>query len=299
VVFFTRFLFSPQTSPVADGSLVKEQAGTVHKTDLPSLRRRVAREGSSFQNTEGIDMIWCSAGSFQMGSPWSEKGRFDNETQHKVTLTQGYWLAKTELTQAQWQSVMGSNPSEFASSGLTAPVENISWEEAMEYCRRLTVTERVRGASAIPPGWEYSLPTEAQWEYACRAGSKDAYSFGNDPAELDKYGNYYVGADGRQKTAPVGTYADNKWGFFDMHGNVNEWCRDAADENGVRAYAAADAEDPLGSIGSHRVNRGGGFNDPARYCGSAIRDADPPSNRSNYLGFRPALVPLSKQPAQK
>jgi formylglycine-generating enzyme required for sulfatase activity len=190
---------------------------------------------------------------------------------------------------------------------LQAPVENISWEEAMDCCRRLTDTERARGA--IPPGWEYSLPTEAQWEYACRAGSEDAYSFGNDPAHLHKHGNYNdrtggfdnadtAHDDGQDYSALVRSYPSNKWGFYDMHGNVFEWCRDAMDLADAN-YALEDAADPIESVGTHRVYRGGGFGSSARGCRSAIRLADPPANRSHNLGFRPALVPLGTEPELK
>jgi formylglycine-generating enzyme required for sulfatase activity len=271
-------------------------------------KRAVAKEEKNYQNEEGIELLWVKPGTFKMGSPKDEEGRFHYETQHKVTLTQGYWLAKTELTQAQWKAVTGNNPSTYASSGLTAPVENISWEEAMEYCRRLTDLERAR--RAIPPGWEYTLPTEAQWEFACRAGTETAYSFGNDPADLHKYGNYnektgnfpnadMAHDDGKEFSATVGSYPANKFGFHDMHGNVFEWCRDAMDPHPLTAdYGAADTTDPLGAIGSLRIYRGGGFNYTAHICRSAYRYAYPPSNRSLNLGFRPALSPHMNRNSQ-
>ena len=289
------------------GQLDRLKARSGNLDNLRQQMKDLAAIGKPLRNREGIELLWVEPDTFAMGSPKEEKDRFDYETLHKVTLTQGYWLAKTELTQAQWKAVMGNNPSTYASSGLTAPVENISWEEAMDYCRRLTDLERARGA--IPPGWEYSLPTEAQWEYACRAGSEDAYSFGNDPADLHKHGNYndktgnFANADrahddGKKYSATVGSYPANKWGFHDMHGNVYEWCRDAMDPTKAD-YREADATDPVGSVGSHRVSRGGGFGTPARSCRSAYRDAYPPSARGSDLGFRPALVPPSKQPEQK
>jgi formylglycine-generating enzyme required for sulfatase activity len=280
--------------------LVKAKAAT----PTSAQKRAVAKEKKAYQNGEGIEMIWVEPGTFQMGSQEDEEGRFNYETRHKVTLTQGFWLAKTELTQAQWKAVMGNNPSTYASSGLQAPVENISWEEAIDYCRRLTDLERARGV--IPPGWEYTLPTEAQWEYACRAGSETGYSFGNDPAELHKYGNYndlsgnFVGNDaahddGNKFTALVGSYLPNEWGFHDMHGNVAEWCRDIIDPSGPD-YSEFGVVDPLGAFGSLSVFRGGGFNGPMQSCRSAFRIAVPPKSLSHNIGFRPALSPPMKQP---
>lgn len=258
--------------------------------------------GKPKRNQEGMEMIWVKPGDFLMGSTQEELKRFklkkSDETQHKVVLTRGFWLAKTELTQAQWQSVMGKNEPTYASSGLKAPIENISWNQAMEYCRRLTDLERARGT--IPPDWEYNLPTEAQWEYACRAGSVDAYSFGDDPSDLCKFANYsnksggFANADmdhedGHQYTAPVGIYPPNAWGFHDMHGNVWEWCRDSMDPENPD-YVHEDATDPLASAGDHRVYRGGGFRHTAANCRSAVRRGNAPDNRRSAVGFRPALV---------
>jgi sulfatase modifying factor 1 len=194
---------------------------------------------------------------------------------------------------------MGSNPSNFASAGAKFPVENVSWLEAVEFCRRLTDRERARGT--LPPGWEYALPSEAQWEYACRAGTTSAWSFGDDPAELHKYGNYndrnggWADADkehddGHRFTAPVGSYLANAWGLHDMHGNVWEWCQDSLDPDNA-AYGPGKVSDPLGMHGPYRVSRGGGFLSPAGVCRSAFRVAYSPSNRSSLLGFRPAVVP--------
>ncbi|MBV9489322.1 MAG: formylglycine-generating enzyme family protein [Verrucomicrobia bacterium] len=267
----------------------------------------IARPGQSFTNGEGQPMIWCpptGPGGFLMGSPKSEKGHYNYETQHKVVLTTGFWLGKYEVTQAEWTAVMGSNPSTYASSGLKAPVENVSWFEAVDFCRRLTDRERARGT--LPPGFEYALPTEAQWEYACRAGTKTAYSFGDDPAELSKYGNFndksggFPGADttqddGYKFTAPVGSYLPNAWGFHDMHGNVWEWCQDAIDPQNA-AYAPDDATDPVRSKGSDRVDRGGSWVSAARDCRSAARDGNQPSFRSSALGLRPAVVPSRPVP---
>jgi formylglycine-generating enzyme required for sulfatase activity/WD40 repeat protein/energy-coupling factor transporter ATP-binding protein EcfA2 len=258
-----------------------------------------ASEGEPFTSSDGISMVWCPAtgpDGFQMGSPPGEAGRNGDETQHTVVLSSGFWIGKYELTQGEWVAVMGPpNPSNFTDGGAKYPVENISWVEAVDFCRRLTYRERTQGT--LPPGWEYALPSEAQWEYACRAGTTTAYSFGDDPAELHQYGNYndrngtWAGADkehddGHHFTAPVGSYLANAWGLHDMHGNVWEWCQDSPD-----AYGSVKVSDPLGTRGPDRVNRGGGFNDAAGYCRSANRNAYQPANRSGILGFRPAVVP--------
>lgn len=269
------------------------------KMGTVSIENRQATVGKSYRNAEGIELIWCAPGTFLMGSPENELERNSYETQHEVTLTQGFWLAKTELTQEQWLAVMGTNPSTYSDAGLKAPVENLSWDEAMDYCRRLTDRERARGA--LPPGWEYTLPTEAEWEYACRAGSETAYSFGDDPAVLYEHGNYndesggFADADTAHDdvykyTAPVASYIANKWGFHDMHGNIYEWCRDAFDPARLD-YGAEAARDPRGQTGSLRVIRGGAFDLTARPCRSAFRNAIPPSNRDDTLGFRLSLSP--------
>ena len=161
-----------------------------------------------------------------MGSPPGESGRFDDETQHRVTLTEGFWMAKTEVTQKQWKSVMGNNPSHFQGDNL--PVECVSWDDCVEFCRKA--------------GHGLQLPTEAQWEYACRAGSETPYFWGNalngDRANCN--GNYPCGTTVKgpykEKTTPVGSYQANAWGLYDMHGNVREWCADWYTEDlGTRA----------------------------------------------------------------
>ncbi len=220
-----------------------------------------------------MEMLWVKPGSFLMGSPASERDRRDNENQFQVTLSKGYWLGKTEVTQAQWQAVMGSNPSHFKGGSL--PVEQVNWEEAMAFCRRLT--ERERAAGRLPAGYAYTLPTEAQWEYACRAGTTGAYA-----GPLDAMAWYSNNSGNR--TQPVATKQANGWGFHDMHGNVWEWCLDWYGN-----YAAGSATDPRGpSTGSFRVYRGGGWGNSAVYCRSAYRRYSVDS-RNRFLGFRVAL----------
>ncbi|MEX2578731.1 MAG: SUMF1/EgtB/PvdO family nonheme iron enzyme [Verrucomicrobiales bacterium] len=261
----------------------------------------------SFVNGEGMALIWCpetGPEGFRMGSPEGEVGREADETPHQVILTHGFWLGKYEVTQAAWLAVMGDEPSTQKDPERKAPVETITWHQAVEFCRRLTDRERARGT--IRRDWEYRLPTEAQWEYACRAGTEEteetAYSFGNDPAKLHEHGNYadygspFVEKDrnsdhndGYPYTAPVGEYPENPWGFHDMHGNVWEWCLDA-----FAAYGSDTRTDPYTSRGSFRVIRGGSFGSAPADCRSAGRGASRPAGRSYALGLRPALVPSSQ-----
>ncbi|MBR6059322.1 MAG: SUMF1/EgtB/PvdO family nonheme iron enzyme [Victivallales bacterium] len=237
-----------------------------------------------------LKLVKIAAGSFMMGSPLSEEGRFDEEKQHKVTLTKDFWLGRCPVTQGQYEAVMGNNPSYFKKGG-DYPVETVSWHDAMAFCKK--VTEQERGAGRLPAGYEFTLPTEAQWEYACRAGTSTPFSFGStlngDKANCD--GNYPYGM-GKGKylacTTAVGGYAPNAWGLYDMHGNVWEWCLDW-----YGAYPDGNATDPKGpTTGSRRVLRGGSWDDIARRCRSAYRCIIDPSHCDYYVGFRLALAPV-------
>ena len=234
-------------------------------------------EAESFSIPDvNLDMLWCKPGTFMMGSPEDEKDRKDNETQHKVTLTKGFYLGKHEVTQAQWEKVMGLNPSHF--KGATLPVENVSWHDVMKFCEKLTQMEKAAGR--LPEGWVYSLPTQAQWEFACRAGTTTAYSFGDTVTKEQANFHQNVG-----KTTSVGTYPANAWGFHDMHGNVWEWCSDW-----YGAYPSVSVSDPVGpSDGSSRVNRGGGWYGLGRSMRSAARGGGTPGYRLSSLGFRLSL----------
>ena len=233
---------------------------------------------------ETLKLKWIAPGSFQMG----------DYSKHPVTLSEGYWLGQYEVTQGQWQALMGSAPSKF--KGSRNPVEQVSWEDAMAFCRELT--ERERAAGRLPEGWHYTLPTEAQWEYACRAGTRTGFSFGDSDADLHRYGNYCdrsntdgwdwqdkTHTDGHDKTAPVGSFHPNAWGLYDMHGNVWEWCSDWYGD-----YPSGSVVDPTGArSGSYRVYRGGSWLNHARYCRSAYRLWLTPGYRWYNLGFRLAL----------
>ena len=250
--------------------------------------------------TVKLEMIWIEPGTFMMGSPSSELGRFDNETQHEVTLTKGYWLGKYEVTQSQYETVIGRNPSKFKGSDM--PVEMVNWNDAKEFCAKLTEIEKKEGR--LPEGYEYTLPTEAQWEYACRAGTTTAFNNGkNIPTKeqeiekscsnLDEVGWYFFNG---KKTHSVGQKQPNAWGLYDMHGNVWEWCLDYCDSNlndGVVTDTYRDGiSDPLCKIGSECVRRGGCWVLFAQGCRSAIRNSDASIYRGNYIGFRVALVPV-------
>jgi formylglycine-generating enzyme required for sulfatase activity len=221
-----------------------------------------------------MQMVFITPGSFTMGSPPDEKGRFTNEGQVEVTLSEPFWLSKTEVTQSQWDAVMGSNPSLLKGSNL--PVAYVSWEDAKAYITKLNEK------GLLPEGWEFALPTEAQWEFACRAGGKEPYSGGS----LDEVGWY----NDNNETQPheVGLKKPNAWGLYDMHGNAWEWCADWYDE------ALKGGNDPSGpSSGGFRVCRGGSYILGEEHCRAARRDGFDAGLRNGFQGFRLALVPTS------
>ena len=225
---------------------------------------------------------WILPGSFSMGSE-SEKEpeRGSDELQHEVTLTQGFWLADTACTQALWQAVMGENPSMFKDDPRN-PVEQVSWEDAQRFVAELN--GRVAGLLA-------RLPTEADWEYACRAGTTTPFSFGENitPEQVNYNGEYPYpgGKEGlyRERTVPVGSLPPNPWGLYEMHGNVLEWCEDWYGD-----YPSGPQVDPRGpATGALRVLRGGSWYGDGRLCRSAYRGGDVPGSRSHIFGFRLAL----------
>ncbi|MFO1481758.1 MAG: SUMF1/EgtB/PvdO family nonheme iron enzyme [Verrucomicrobiaceae bacterium] len=228
-----------------------------------------------------LALCFCPAGSFTMGSPASEEGHTDDEEQVKVTLTQPFWLARTEFTQAQWRAVMGTDPSHF--KGDDQPVESVSAEDADACIVKLNEKVPLKG-------WKWALPTEAQWEYACRAGTTTPFHFGSiaKGKEANWNGNLRFGSSvglPLDKTSPVGKYAANAWGLCDMHGNVSEWCPDMWDG---RAKLSGGL-DPLRIAEGIRVIRGGSWNENAQLCRSARRYYA--YSGSEHIGFRPALVP--------
>ena len=244
------------------------------ETDKENRRRSAAGEAWVVESV-GVKMVPIAAGSFTMGST---NGSKDEQPLTQVTLTRPYWLGATEVTQGQWEAIMGNNPSNF--KGVNLPVDSVSYEDALAFCRKLT--ERERAAGRLPAGYEYSLPTEAQWEYACRAGTKGDYA-GDYAGNLDAMG-WYDGNSGK-KTHEVGGKQANAWGVYDMHGNVWEWCLDWYGD-----YAGGTMTDPRGaSSGSYRVLRGGCWGNVAAGCRSAYRFRYSPGARYAHLGFRLAL----------
>ncbi|MGF1454872.1 MAG: formylglycine-generating enzyme family protein [Alphaproteobacteria bacterium] len=224
---------------------------------------------------------WIESGLFWMGSPEDEPERSDHEgPRHQVTLTSGFWLFDTPVTQALWQAVMGDNPSWF--TGADRPVEQVSWDDVQQFL------ERINGRM---PGLDLALPTEAQWEYACRAGTTTATYAGpmeilsSDTAPVLDAIAWYRGNSG-DGTHPVGQKAPNPWGLYDMLGNVWEWCADDK-----RPYGPGPATDPAGphsraERSSSRALRGGAWSNHARFVRAAIRYAGTPDSRIGIIGFR-------------
>ena len=279
----------------------------------------------------GLELLPVAAGTFRMGSPLGEPGRTMAEGPPTwVVISQPFWLGRTPVTHGQWRAVMGSdlvdqarkvfprdrNPARL----LTATADDaamyfVTWHEAVEFCERLNARARAEGT--LPRGYAFGLPTEAQWEYACRAGTMDATPAGpmeaispNHAPVLDPIawyaGNSSVGYQGSGwdtsgwpgKQYPgglagvrrVGLKAPNAWGFHDMLGNVNEWCRDRAAD----ALPGGRVTDPTGPTAGHeRIVRGGSWHSPAAYCRSAYRAWSIPDGRMPFIGFRLALVPVA------
>jgi formylglycine-generating enzyme required for sulfatase activity/serine/threonine protein kinase len=242
------------------------------------------------ENSIGMRFVLIPPGEFDMGSTDDEVAKLLAEARdgnhayierlpgeaprHRVRITKAFWLAVTEVTQAQYEQVMGSNPSRFKEDA-NCPVEMVSWDEASTFCRKLGELPEERSGQRA-----YRLPTEAEWEHACRCGTTTTWYSGDDEAGLIEIACYTANSGG--KTHPVGQKKPNAWGLYDMHGNVAEWCSDWR-----RDYTTPAVNDPAGpTAGSYRVYRGGGWLRDARYCRSAIRDWAAPVYRINALGFR-------------
>lgn len=243
-------------------------------------------------NLVTTNMVWIPAGTFLIGSPTNEAMRGSDETQHTVTLSKGFYMGKYAVTQGEYLALMGRNPSWFAGNW-TCPVEQVSWDDATNYCAHLTQQEQAAGR--LPAGWVYRLPTESEWEHACRAGTATAFNFGS--AIRGGMANFYTyyeydAAIGESyvpnptpylnRTTATGSYQPNAWGLYDMHGNVWEWCRDW-----YGSYPTGSVIDPQGATsGPYRVFRGGSWNSHGSSCRSAVRWGTYPSIRSYLLGFR-------------
>jgi sulfatase modifying factor 1 len=258
--------------------------------DTPGTEKQIA----------GIKLCWCPPGTFTMGSPGTEPGHRADEAQVEVKLTRGFWAAKYETTQGQWKRVMGKLPGK-ATAELPEddlPVGDVTFTQAEAFCAKLTEVGRKDGT--LPKGWEFRLPTEAQWEYACRAGTKTATSFGDQLST--RQANFknmpYNGAEEGPaigKAVKVGSYPANAWGLHDMHGNTFEWCRDwyhaklpGGTDPDLYDAKATTPNNRNGSVS--RVRRGGAWTDEGKYLRSALRLRFEPERGYDHIGFRAVLV---------
>lgn len=271
----------------------------------------------SFENSVKLSMVKIEGGTCEMGSPPNEPGRAEKKDRlpddeapvHTVTIRGPFLISATEVTHGQWHKVMGSSPSQSlvvkrAAKPENHPVEFVSYDEAVEFCRKLT--EKEKKEPHARPGWAYRLPTEAEWEYCCRAGTATPFAFGpsifnlkqarytatGSERELDLEGGCPPGGAPEDLPGPVAKYEPNPWGLYDMHGNVAEWCQDWY----KRGYPGPEPRDnPTGpQSGDRRVVRGGSFKDPASACRSAARFYLAPSERRATIGFRVVYAPINK-----
>lgn len=239
------------------------------------------------------NMIYISPGTFTMGSPTNEVDRYWDEAEHTVVLTRGFYICKYPVRQSDYLGLIGNNPSRFTPANgwpqctTNCPVESVSWHDATNYCAKFTQREATAGRLA--PGWQYRLPTEAEWEYACRAGTTTRFSYGDDPgyANLASYAWYFDNSG--VATHPVGFLQSNPWGLYDMYGNVSEWCQDWYGE-----YPSGTVTDPQGPTTSvaNRVTRGGNYFATGGFCRSAQRASLTPSSVRYNTGFRMVLAPM-------
>lgn len=290
---------TPETSP--DASAVEPVDSTEPKLATPApgdLARELTIEIAA---EVAIEMVLIPAGEFLMGSSKEEqrtaadaargrndswaRGRLSTESpQHQVTISRPFYLGKYEVTQAQWQAVMGSNPSKVV--GPRHPVETVSWDDIQPFLDRLNHRSLLARTSGVPGKMEFALPSEAQWEYACRAGTTTVFYFGDDAALFPQYG--WGRENANDQAHPVGQAKPNAWGLYDMHGNVYEWC---SDRFGKDYYATSPTIDPPGaSTGTNRIFRGGSCNLSNALCRSATRGWRLSEHSSNNLGFRLALT---------
>lgn len=261
--------------------------------------KSVAAAGKRFYRAVAMEaprnMVFIPPGTFRMGSPTNEVDRWDEGPQMDVIISRGFWMGKYEVTQGEYLAVMGNNPSWFRGD-TNRPVDTVRWYEATNYCHLVTLRESAAGR--IPANCVYRLPTEAEWEYACRGGTSTRFSYGDDPGYHDwttgwpvGYTNLtdyaWYGLNSENRTHPVGQKLPNLWGLYDMHGNVREWCQDW-----FAAYPGGLQLDPQGpASGSYCVNRGGDYGSWPKRCRSAQRENNRPASKPTMLGFRVVLAP--------
>jgi formylglycine-generating enzyme required for sulfatase activity len=282
-------------------TFVEAFGALIHELKLGTFVGKVPFSNKEIVNSIGMKLVLIPAGTFLMGSPRSEQGRSEEEHQHEVEITRALYMGIHPVTQEEYKKVMGSNPSHFQAAGdgkdkvkrldtSRFPVEKVSWEDAVRFCEKLSALAKEKQA-----GRRYRLPTEAEWEYAARAGTRTAFHCGNrlSSTQANFDGRYpYGGADkgpalGRPTT--VGSYKPNAFGLFDMHGNVQQWCSDWFDRDYYRVSPKSDPRGP--QRGKSRILRGGSWDSDARTCRAAARSWDDPRNQEDStIGFRVVCV---------
>jgi len=275
-------LLSVALSVGCGGTVVAQQVETQRLVPAKEQASAVATEGHPQEviNTLGMKLLRIPAGTFTMGSPASEEQRYDGETQHQVTLSKPFSMGRTEVTQGQWKKVMGTEPwkgEDYVREGDDYPAVYVSWDDAVAFCKKLSGME----------GRTYRLPTEAEWEYACRGGTQTAFSFGDDEADLEKYAWFSANAyKTKEKYAHrIAQKLPNSFGLYDMHGNVWEWCSDWHGD-----YPSSPLRDPQGpDSGSFRVLRGGSWVGAPNLVRCALRNSITPEYRVSNYGFRLVL----------
>lgn len=259
----------------------------------------VGSKAGDERDVGGINLCWCPHGKFRMGSPSDEPERRPDERQVEVTLTKGFWIGKYEVTQGQWKRVIGKLPGELTAAGGEGddlPVYNVNYAEAEAFCSKLT--ELGHQSGNLPAGWEFRLPTEAQWEYACRAGTTTATSFGDklSSKQANFKGKPYNGAEegpSLNRATKVGSYMSNAWGMHDMHGNVVEWCRDWYHSKlpGGKDPDLSSVKGTMNRDGTFsRSRRGSAWTDDGWASRSAFRQRFEPERRYDHIGFRVVAV---------
>jgi formylglycine-generating enzyme required for sulfatase activity len=294
------YLFDPNTNGgLATFTFPGWDIGTVYMQAVNIDADFVTRiagvsQGLAVRRTAPAGMVRIEPGTFEMGSNAAGgTPYFNNSNQqpvHTVTISSPFWMGQHEVTQAEYQAVMGSNPSFFV--GASRPVETVSWNDALAYCVALTAAESLAGN--VPTGYEYRLSTEAEWEYACRAGTTTEFNLGAELLCPDARfsGTFHptltlTSCGNPNGTVDVGSYAPNAWGLYDMHGNVLEWCLDS-----YATYSAAPVTDPFVTGIASRVLRGGNWGRNSNLCRSAVRDGGNPGGAVSSIGFRVVLAPV-------
>ncbi len=263
---------APQEQAIAETSATPRQVSPEQQAAAEKLGLPVV-----ITNSIGVKLVLIPAGEFMMGAPQNNADRIaDSGPQHRVRITKPFYLGLYEVSRKEYDAVTGSNPSSFKPDDL--PIQNVNWEQSVEFCRKLSAREDRM----------YRLPTEAEWEYACRCGHTTRYSFGDEPGPLADHGWFRENSAGTVHS--VGKKLPSAWGLFDMHGNLWEWCLDWYGED---YYAKSPMDDPSGpATGFDRVGRGGSWDDHASELGAAFRCFGPPSKRYPITGFRLALDPF-------